>query len=262
MEVRGAAHRPRKVVQGPREVDEVLAVAPHLRNRVQDRPVAVRRQCDQARLVLPATSRAPLLELDDEVRRRSGLRVLAGQHDIDALAAQGEGMLDEHLDPAEAGAEKVLGQHRQAAVPAVQLGVRGPPAHGVAHLLGDADAQGALRGERGETSSVGAQQRQDLTPGQHERIRAVGDMSWGGSPSIPLRTTLDPSDVQADADPERPPECRGSSTTRAPAVVRRQGAMTSRSRTSTNDGRGKDAGRTRSTRSSAARGLEPVTIAP
>ena len=46
-------------------------------------------------------------------------------------------------------------------------------------------------GERSKSECIGAQQRQDVTPGQHERIRAVGDMSWGGSPSVPLGRTLD-----------------------------------------------------------------------
>ncbi len=66
-------------------------------------------------------------------------------------------MLDQHLDAAQACADEVLGEDRQAALPAAQLGVGGATRHRVAHLLGNADPQGALRGERGKAECIGTQ---------------------------------------------------------------------------------------------------------
>ena len=179
---RQAGHDVRRPVEDVDEVQQVLAVRPDLRDRVQHRSRAVRRLDDQLGFALVQRSPCPLLELDDEVGGCLRPRVLAGQDDVDALAAEGQRVLDQHLHATQAGTDEVLGEHRQAALSAAQLRVGRPPTHGVAHLLGDADAQGAFRASAARASASARSNDKTRPQGSTK-----GFVRWGTCPGEEVR---------------------------------------------------------------------------
>jgi hypothetical protein len=120
VQVRDTGQRVIKISQRREEVGQVAAVPPYLLTGVEPRP-AVRRHHTQIERVLEQRGRAPLLELDHDVRRLSGARVHAAQHDVGALAGQRQLVLDQHLDRVEAALHQVGGQRVQAALPGPDL---------------------------------------------------------------------------------------------------------------------------------------------
>ena len=97
--------------------------------------------------------RTPLLEFDDDEGRLPGARVLTCKHDVDPLAAQRQGMLDDHLDPAEASLDEIVREDGQASFPTALFGLGRAASLSVAHLLGDPNPQRAFECERGKSSS-------------------------------------------------------------------------------------------------------------
>ncbi len=58
---------------------------------------------------------APLLQFDDDVRRRTGLWVPPREYDVGTLAGQRKAVFEHHLYVAQPGIEQVLRQNRQTA---------------------------------------------------------------------------------------------------------------------------------------------------
>ncbi len=117
------------------EVEHVLAIALHLRDRVEHRPVSVRRDLDQLPLVLVQMGVAPLLEFHHHVGRLARPGVIAGQYSINALARQRQLVLEHDLDRAQAGLHQLGREDRDAAVPRADFRWGGPTRMPVQHLL-------------------------------------------------------------------------------------------------------------------------------
>jgi hypothetical protein len=120
VQVRHAGQRIIELGQRREEVAQVAAVPPYLLTGVQPGP-AVRRHHTQIQGVLEQRGRAPLLELDHDVRRLPGPRVHAAQHRVGALAGQRQLVLDQHLNVVQAGLHQVGRQRVQAALPRADL---------------------------------------------------------------------------------------------------------------------------------------------
>jgi len=98
VQVGDARERIGLVGQDRDEVGEIARVPGDLQRRVQHRAVPGAIDVDQGGAVLPAPRRAPLLELDDHVRRRARARVGASQDHVGPLGREREPVLGEHLD--------------------------------------------------------------------------------------------------------------------------------------------------------------------
>ena len=105
------------------EAQHVVAVVPNLKRRVRDWPVPVLLDPNQGLAVLEPLSMAPLLQLDHEVGRPTGLRMLADEDHVGPLAGERELVLDEHLHVVEAGGHEVGTQRRDASLPGAALAV-------------------------------------------------------------------------------------------------------------------------------------------
>lgn len=107
--------------QGPREIRDVRAVPVDLEPWVQHGVVPIGSDVDQSVAVLELLGVAPLLQFEDDVRRHPCLGVSPGEHDIGPLTRQGQLVLEQHLDIAQPGVEKVIPQHGDAASPGLHL---------------------------------------------------------------------------------------------------------------------------------------------
>jgi len=88
-------------------------------------------------VVLPRFGLASLLQLDDDVRRFAGLRMLSGEYDIGSFGGQRQVVLEQYFNLLETGLQEVLGEDGQASFPGSDLGGCGASACVVAHLLGE-----------------------------------------------------------------------------------------------------------------------------
>ncbi len=102
------------------EITQVPAVPPNLLAGVQS-GAAVRRHQAEVDRVLEQGGLAPLLELDDHVRRLPGARMDPAQHRIGSLAGQWQLVLQKDLDAVETGLHEVSRQRVQAALPGADL---------------------------------------------------------------------------------------------------------------------------------------------
>ena len=132
MQVGDARQLVRLVRQGGGEVGQVGAVARNLKSGMEHASAAVRADADQRIAVVERLRVAPLLQLDDDVRRLAGAWMATGQHDIRTLAGERELVLQDHFDVDQAGINKVGPQPREAARPGAPLSRRcaGSGAHG------------------------------------------------------------------------------------------------------------------------------------
>ncbi|HLV71900.1 MAG TPA: hypothetical protein VKY91_03880 [Vulgatibacteraceae bacterium] len=119
------------------EAEYVLGVSFGLERRMEFRLPGHVVDQHAARVVVPHLGAAPLLELDDHVRVAAGAPVDAGEHHVRSLAGQRQLVLDEHLDPAEAGGDEVLGDHGEAPFPRPHLGARDGDSVPHLQLLGE-----------------------------------------------------------------------------------------------------------------------------
>ena len=104
-----------------------------------------------------------------------GGRVLAGEDDVRAFAGEGELVLDQHLDVAEAGVDEVCPEAGDAALPGPALGGgRGVPGRD-RHLLRQVVRELCL-GRRQPLRGRAEQEHGQDSPEQHE-VRAGGGMS-------------------------------------------------------------------------------------
>jgi hypothetical protein len=199
VQVGGAGQHVGRPVERGGEVEEVLAVGAHLGHRVQDRTAAVRGLKDEFGVVLEEFGAGPLLQLEDDVGRAVSAGVAPGEDDVDPLAAQGELVLDEHLDLVQAGLQQVVGQDAQARVPGPHLGGGSAALHLERHLLGQDRTQPAARREVSETSRGGAEQRQGQSPGSTNRFVRVEACPGCGSLSGRCRDCSGPDARRAAA---------------------------------------------------------------
>ena len=75
-------------VEAWQEVEQVVAVAGHLIQGVQQGARTIGIDHDQAHVVLVGLRRTPLLELDEDVRGLTGPGIVARQHRVNTLAGQ------------------------------------------------------------------------------------------------------------------------------------------------------------------------------
>jgi hypothetical protein len=183
VQVRHAGQRVVEIGQRREEVAEVPAVPPYLLTGVQPGP-AVRRHHTQIDGVLEQRGRTPLLELDDDVRRLSGPRVHAAQHDVGAVAGQRQLVLDQHLHVVEPGLHEVGGQRVQAALPGPDLGRRGRTGQAVPVLLDEGGQQAAVEDLRTELRHSGTVERHGATPDEGRTDLPAGGGSSGVADSL------------------------------------------------------------------------------
>ncbi|MET9314627.1 hypothetical protein ABZX12_22680 [Kribbella sp. NPDC003505] len=161
VQIRRTRDSVRLTVEELRKVGQVLAVPPHLRDRVQTRRVWVPVDQDELPVLVPGGRPAPLLEFDDDVRRSTRPRVTTREHDIGALRRQREVVFDQHLDLAELGLLEVLSQHRQTPLPRPDL-CRPRPTTGMeVHLLSDPQGELLLKRQHHEPGTGLAEQRHE-----------------------------------------------------------------------------------------------------
>jgi hypothetical protein len=178
VEVRRAGEGVSVAVQGPGEVRQVRAVAAHLGHGVEARAVRVAVDQHELRVALPLPGAAPLLELHDDVRRLAGAGVRPGQDDVHTLGRQRQVVLEEDLDPVQAGLHEVLREDGEAPLPAPHLCRGGSASRAVRDLLGEAQGQRPLVRERGGSPrrSAGTASRRS-SPGSTKWSRAGGGVS-------------------------------------------------------------------------------------
>ncbi len=163
-----------EVRQSRGEVRQVPAVATNLLARVQALPTRARHQAD-VRGAGQHLRPAPLLELDDDVGRRPGLRVHPAEHGVGALARQGELVLDQDLDLVQTGLHEVGGQDVQAAFPRQHLAGRRRAHEPVPVLLGQDRHQGTVQRSRAQVRDRGAEQSHE----HPEQRQAIPPCGWG-----------------------------------------------------------------------------------
>ncbi|MEV0794590.1 hypothetical protein [Kribbella sp. NPDC050459] len=161
MQIRRTRDSVRLTVEELGEVGQVLAVPPHLRDRVQTRRVRVPVDQDELPVLVPGGRPTPLLEFDDDVRRSACAWMAARKHDIGALRRQREVVFDEHLDLAEPGLLEVLSQHRQTPLPRPDLCRRRPATGMEVHLLSDPQGELLLERKHHEPGTGLAEQRHE-----------------------------------------------------------------------------------------------------
>lgn len=164
MQVRRAGDGIVVLVQGLREVGEVVAVAAYLSDRVQPRIVRVPVDQHQLAVVLPRPRLAPLLQLDDDIRRLLRPGMLAGEDDVRTFRGERQVVLDQDLDVVQAGLDEVLREDREAAFPGGDLGGGGAVAGVVSHLFCQSDRQRPVHRQRGEAGGGVAEQRHGWIP--------------------------------------------------------------------------------------------------
>ncbi|WP_053724071.1 hypothetical protein [Streptomyces sp. WM6378] len=124
VEVGHTGHRVGFRIQNSGEVLQVLAVAPHLGDRMQEGPVVVADPWQTQVLgVGQSPGVGPLLELDDDVGRPGRAGVPAGQHHVGPQAGQRQPVLDQYLDMLQSGFIQHAGQGGQAVAPGPYLPV-------------------------------------------------------------------------------------------------------------------------------------------
>jgi hypothetical protein len=109
------------VLQPADEVDEELAVAANLRDRVQHHPAGGTCGHAEFRVAVDNAGARPLFELHDDVGNRLTDRMPTGQYYVSAQTRQRELVLDEHLDIAEIGVDQVLREDRKTRRPRLLL---------------------------------------------------------------------------------------------------------------------------------------------
>lgn len=178
MQVSRAGDGIRLTVEEPGEVGEVVAVSANLCDGVESGRVGVALDEDQFAVVLLCRGAAPLLQLDDHVRRAAGLRVPSSEYHVGAFGSQWEVVFDQDLDVAQPCLDQVLREDRQAAFPGSEF-CRGSTSTGVvAHLLGDPRGQGSICRQVGDTDGRMAKERHGWSPpGSTNRVVRVGGMS-------------------------------------------------------------------------------------
>ena len=124
MQVRGPDDRLRLRLQNLGEVTHVVHVVLDLPARMQQRPRSVGIDGHKLMVVGIGLRPAPLLQFDDQVRRRPGLRVVARDDHVGAFAAQRKAMFNEHLDVGQACLSQIRHQHRQGRLPGTHLAGR------------------------------------------------------------------------------------------------------------------------------------------
>jgi hypothetical protein len=87
--------------------------------------------------VLVTFGLAPLLELDENVRRCAGLGMHSCEERIDPLARQRQLELGQHLDLTQPGITKIVSEHGEASLPRSDLGL----------CCASAEREGVLLGE-------------------------------------------------------------------------------------------------------------------
>lgn len=101
------------------EVGEVVAVPVYLQAGVEE--VAVTGDGHKVLIALVQLCGVPLLELHHEIGRAPGGRVVSGEHDVGALAAERHCVLAEHLHVGEPGVHEVGAQDGETAFPGPAL---------------------------------------------------------------------------------------------------------------------------------------------
>lgn len=143
VQVRHSDDRLRIVLQSPVERDQVVAVAAHLLDRIEDRMVVGVDMAEQ-RILRLGVGFAPLLQFDHHVRRLTGGWMYPGQYHVSALAGQRQPVLQQHLDFAEPGFHEHVGECRDAALPSPNLRRQGPVTVLVQKVLRQEPRQSAL----------------------------------------------------------------------------------------------------------------------
>jgi hypothetical protein len=159
VQVSDAGQRILLAVEELGEVGQIVAVPANLRDRMKPGRVGVAVDEDEFAIVLPCRGATPLLQLDDDERRASGLRVTAGEYDVSSLRGGRQVVLDEDLDLVQSRLDQVLREDRQAAFPGPEFSWSSSSACVVAHLLGDPHGQGSVHRQLGESDGGMAKQR-------------------------------------------------------------------------------------------------------
>lgn len=145
MEVRSPCDCFTRTVECACEISEVAAIALDLSYRVQSRVSTEAVDDDQFRIAFPRCSGTPLLEFNDDIRRRAGLWVPARQDSVRPLGRQRQLVLQQHLDVAQTGLKEHIRQAGQASLPRTDLRRRRAVSGPVQHLLEQHLRQGAVR---------------------------------------------------------------------------------------------------------------------
>ena len=145
------------------EVHQVLAVAPHLLDGVEDR-VGVAFHVAQRGIVLVGQRLAPLFEFHHDVGGFPGRGVHAGKDDVGALAVQRERVLQHHLDVPQSGVVERSRQDGKAALPGAHLRGSGPVAVHMGELVGEVQEQRTVERHDGDRFR-GRTEQQELPPG-------------------------------------------------------------------------------------------------
>lgn len=142
----------------PVEIDEVLAVAAHLLDGVEDR-LGVCVDMAQGEVVLVGQSLAPLFQLHHDVRRVSRDRVHTGEYDVGPLAVQRERVLQHDLHVSQAGVVECGCQDGDAAFPGTHLRGTGPIAVHVDEVVGEVQEQRTVECHDGDRFRGRAEQQ-------------------------------------------------------------------------------------------------------
>lgn len=92
---------------------------------------------DQDVVVLETRGFGPLLQFHDQVCRSPGRRSDTSEHDVGALAGEGQLVFDEEFDTAPVSIDQVCHQRRDTSLPGPSFSRRGSMADGYHELLAE-----------------------------------------------------------------------------------------------------------------------------